>query len=91
MECLPPEAAAFEQLRGDLVFQLARLARGLVLQAHGLLDGRHLLVGKFAGSIAYDGRQWAPRYKQVDKIAAESIGGAAQCVQADPVSGFRLF
>jgi hypothetical protein len=91
MGTLSPQTASFEQLLGELVLHLACRACRLVLQPHRLLDGRYLPVGKFARPFAYDRAQRAARYEQVDKITAERIGGAAQCVQPDPVSGFRLF
>jgi len=45
----------------------------------------------FACAVAHDCRQRAARNEQVDKIAAESVGRAAQRFEADPFSGFRLF
>jgi len=86
-----PQAASFEQLLGKPFLQLTRFACCLVLEPHCLLGGRHLQVGQFAGSLTYDCGQRATRYEEVDKIAAERIGGPAQCFQTDPVSGFRLF
>jgi hypothetical protein len=86
-----PQAASFDQLLGKPVFHLAHFAYRLVLKPHRLLGGGYLMVSEFAGSIAYNRCQWAARYEQIDKIAAERIGGTAQCVQTDPVCGFRLF
>jgi len=86
-----PQAASFDQLLGKPVLHLPRFACRLVLEPHRLLGGDYLMVSEFAGPIAYDRCQWAARYEQVDKIAAERIGGTAQCVQTDPVRGFRLF
>jgi len=78
-------------LLGKPVLYLTRCACRLVLEQHCLLGGGYLPVGQFAGPVTDDGGQRATRYEQVDKITAERISGAAQCFQADPVSGLRLF
>ncbi len=86
-----PQAASFDQLLGKPLLHLPRFACRLVLKSHRLLGGGYLPVGQLAGSFAYNRGQRPTRYEQIDKIAAERIGGAAQCFQTDPVSGFRLF
>jgi hypothetical protein len=75
---MAPQAASFDQLLGKPVLHLHRFACRLVLEPHRLLGGSYLPVGQFAGSVAYDRAQRPTRYKQIDEIAAERIGGAAQ-------------
>jgi hypothetical protein len=64
-------------LVGELVFQLFGLARGLVFEAHRLLDRRDLSVGKFARPLTHDRGQRATWYEQVHEIAFKGIGGPA--------------
>ena len=90
MWSVTPQAATLEELLGELILHLARLPRGLVFEAHRLLYRRDLPVGQFTGPVMDDRRQRAARYKQVDEVAIEGIGGPAQRVQAAPVGGFRL-
>jgi hypothetical protein len=80
MDTSAPQAASFEQLLGKLVLNLLRFAGRLVLEQHCQLGGRYLPMGQFAGPITYHRGQRASRYKQIDKVAAEGIGGAAQRV-----------
>src|ERR1039457_6534680 len=75
-----PQAASFEQLLGELVLHLPGFACCLVLEPHRLLGGGPLVVGQFASPVAYDRGQRAARDEQIDKIAAERIGGAAASV-----------
>src|ERR1700722_6499802 len=85
-----PQPASLDQLLGKSVLHLTRLACGLVLDQHCLPGRRYPPVGQFAGSVKDDRGQWETRYEQVDKITAERIGGAAKCIQADPVGCLRL-
>jgi hypothetical protein len=66
-----------EQLFRKPLLHLTRFAGRLVLEPHRLLGGGYLMVSEFAGPIAYDRCQRAARYEQIDKVAAERIGGTA--------------
>jgi hypothetical protein len=85
-----PKTATLKQPLSKLILHLACLACCLVLQTHRLLDSRDLQVRELARPVTDNRSQWPPRHEEVDKITAEGIGGPAQCVQADSVSGLRL-
>lgn len=78
-----PETAALKQPLSELVLHLLCLAGCLVFQPHRQLDGRHLFVRKLTCPFTHDRGQRTARYEQIDKIAAEGIGGPPQGVQAN--------
>jgi hypothetical protein len=85
-----PEATSFDQLLCELVFHLPGGAGCLILQPHVVLDGCDLRVSKLACTLPDDRGQRAPRYQQVDQIAAEGISGTAQGIQLDPAGRLGL-
>src|SRR5260370_40239417 len=85
-----PKTALFNPPPGEFVLHFLRLAGGLVFQAHRLLDGRYLRVGKFTRPVVHNLDQRAARHKEIDKVTAERIRRTAQGVQSNPVRGFRL-
>src|ERR1700722_4814271 len=74
---IAPQAAPFQQLRGQLVLERFRLAGGLVFQTHGLLNGGDLQARKFSRAVSHHGCQPPPRYDQIDEVASEGIGSRA--------------